>query len=124
LSLTKKPDRGLAVMSVQPFESGAAAGRRWAARNRGRRERILFWALWPIDAVSRFPIYATCFTDQFNIDAPVAGRRQHYSVPMLKAERLADAHWSRFVGWPRGAQHEARFVEGFVHGAVSQESLP
>jgi hypothetical protein len=45
-------------------DAGAAAGRRWAARNESRLERLrIWWTSRPIDAVDRFAIYATCLTD-------------------------------------------------------------
>jgi hypothetical protein len=52
------------------------------------------------------------------VAGPVEGCAQQYSVPMLKAERLASVYWGRLKGWPRrGAERQTQFVEGFVRGA-------
>jgi hypothetical protein len=80
---------------------------------------MLHLASRPINAVCRFLIYSTCLTDRFMVPEPTEGCVRMYSVPILKAERLANAFWGRLKGWPRGAQRQARFVEGFVRAAAA-----
>jgi hypothetical protein len=114
-------------VSTQPFEAGAAAGRRWAksSRNSARLERLRNWWLKAhgrVDYTHRFSIYATCLTDRFMVAGPIEGCAQQYCVPMLKAERLANGYWGRLAGWPRrGAEQQTRFIEGFVRGAVGAD---
>jgi hypothetical protein len=103
-------------------EAGSTAGHRWASasRNIPRLERLRDWLSSErrgVGDLNRFVIYSCFLTDRFMVGGPAAP--QQYSIPMLKAERLADGYWERLGGWPQGARRQARFVEGFVRGAVA-----
>ena len=108
-------------------DAGAAAGRRWAAKNESRLERLrTWWSSRPIDAVDRFAIYATCLTDRYMVGTPADfGGAQQFSIPMFKAERLANAYWCRLTDWPRrGAERQRLFLDGFVRGAIGARKSP
>jgi hypothetical protein len=111
-------------VSAQPFDAGAAAGRRWAkaSRNSARLERLRGC---PFDYRNRWGIYVCYLTDRFMVDGPEEGCRQQYCIPINQAARLSAAYWRRLKGWPRrGVERQSKFVEGFVRAAAQREARP